>query len=190
MANATLDSEYIILFNHWGDATSTEVPQDGFTGASHHNVANPVYRPGEVVQVYCDGTTGKAGYSQFVYLKLEHQDTTNLLAVKNVCVPHTDKVITDVTNDQTTALGDEGGFCAVALSAMTVDYYGWFWCGGVCPEEYVSGLGGNYCTDDSADVSTPVLSVGNITGGTTYGEIGFITQTAGLAQVGMTYASD
>lgn len=189
--NGVIDSEEIVLFNHWGAPVSAEEPKDGFTGSEHHNVATAAFPVGTVVQVYCDGTTGKIGYSQFVYLKLEMQDTTNVLAARHVVVPHTDKEITDVTNEVNSALADAGGFCAVALSAMTVDYYGWFWCGGVCPEQYVSALGGWYYTNDSVAVATPCIMVANLaTVGTTEGEIGFATQTAGLATIGMTFSND
>ena len=46
---------------------------------------------------------------------------------------------------------------------MTAQYYGWFWVGGVCPENDVTGtMSGNYRTDgtvaigpiDVADVAT------------------------------------
>jgi hypothetical protein len=32
---------------------------------------------------------------------------------------------------------------------MTDAYYGFFWTGGVCPEETISALQGNHTTDDS-----------------------------------------
>jgi hypothetical protein len=189
--NGVIDSEEIVLFNHWGAAVSFEEPKDGFTGSEHHNVAAAAFPVGTVVQVYCDGSVGKIGYSQFVYLKLEMQDATNVLAARMVCALHTDKEITDVTNEVATALADAGGFCAVGLSAMTVDYYGWFWCGGVCPEQYVTALGGWYATNDSVAVATPCLMVADLaTAGTTYGEIGFATQTAGFETCGMTYSND
>jgi hypothetical protein len=192
MSDEKIDSQEFVLFNHWGDPVSYEEPKDGFTGSEHHNVATAAYRPGSVTQVYCaDTSTSRGGYAQFVYLKLEHQDTTNVLAARMICTTHTDKEITDVTNDATTALADEGGFCAIALGAMTTDYYGWFWCGGVCPEVWVSALGGYYATDNTVVVATPAMALGDLADAdTTYGEIGFIKQTAGLAKIGMCFSDD
>ena len=191
MADEKIDSEEIVLFNHWGPPVSFEPPIDGFTGASHHNVAAALFPVGTVIQVYCDGSVGKIGHSKFVYLKLEAQDATNVLAARMIVVPHTDADMTDVTNEVDTAVADEGGLMAVALGAMTTDYYGWFWCGGVCPEQYVSDLGGYYATDNTLAVATPAMSVGDLADAdTTYGEIGFIKQTAGLAIVGMSFSAD
>jgi len=47
----------------------------------------------------------------------------------------------------------------ITISAMTDDYYGWFWCGGVCPEFMVSGMGGTYATDGNVEIG-PIASVG------------------------------
>jgi len=187
--NAVLDSEKIILFNHFGapDPNLGE-PKDGFTGAEHHNVATAVYPLGTVIQVY-NKTLGVAGYSQFVYGKLETQDATNVTFARCICTLHTDAVPTDFTNDNAADLASNA--CVIAISAMTVDYFGWFWCGGVCPEDFVSGLGGFYNCDDSVALATPALMLKDaITAGTTAGELAFAAATAGLLVVGMTLAND
>jgi hypothetical protein len=55
---------------------------------------------------------------------------------------------------------------------MTTGRYGWFWVGGVCPEEFVTDLGGNYYTD--ATVAIGDMTLANLVApGTTPGEIGF-----------------
>jgi len=193
MADEKIDSQEFALFNHWGDPVSYEEPKDGFTGSEHHNVASAAYRVGSVTRVYCTAVadTQRGGYSDFVYLKLEAQDAANVVAARMICTLHTDKQITDVTNEVATALADEGGFCAIALSAMTTDYYGWFWCGGVCPVQYVAALTGYYSTDNTVAIGVPAMALGDMaSANTTYGELGFITQTAGLAKIGMTFSSD
>jgi len=64
-----------------------------------------------------------------------------------------------VTGDVSTfgASGRSGGLYAVALSAMTTTYWGWFWCGGVVPDFY---------TSSSAKIGdTDFLTDGNIVAG-------------------------
>jgi len=188
--NAVLDSEKLILCNYFGapDPQLGE-PKDGFTGATHHNVATAAYPLGTVIQVYNTGTTGTAGYSQFVYGKLETQDSTNVVFARCICTRHTDAVPTDFTNDNGADI--PYNVAVIALSAMTTDYYGWFWCGGVCPEEFVADLGGFYNCDDSVAVATPALMLKDaVTAGTTAGELGFALATAGLMVVGLTLSND
>ncbi len=154
MADSTIDSELITLVNNWGIAPSVidVVPTDGFTGSKTHNVATRAAPIGEVRQVRCDGSVGKAGYSQFIYLQVGTQNPDVAMAVKHVVAQDSATVWYQVTNDPDTALKLPTGLAAIALSAMTDDYYGWFWCGGVCPEQFVSGLGGTYKTNDGVAI--------------------------------------
>jgi len=63
-------------------------------------------------------------------------------------VPDSQTLWYRVTNDPDDCVIATGSLlAAVALSAMTNERWGWFWCGGICPESFVSGLGGNYETD-------------------------------------------
>ena len=160
MADSTIDSEVIFLKNPWGPSLVRTAPVDVKTLASSytHNVASPVeFRPGDVINVYNTGlSAGVDGYAQFVYLKAV-ANAGVALAVKQVCVPDsaTDPfVVTNDPDDCITATG--AALYGVCISSMTTLYYGWFWCGGVCPEEFVSGLGGTYATEDN-------VAAGNIT---------------------------
>lgn len=186
MADENVDLDYIVL-NHemWPGRPDLMmgVPPDGFAGASHHNVIAPVYRLGQKIQVRNTGVVaGLAGLSVFIYLKLEYQDLANILAVKEVVALHSDANGTDVTNDLGTDLGNSVGPLAVALGAMTTDYYGWFWCGGVCPEEFVPTLTGNIRTDGT-------LAIGGFghgplaTPGATVGEIGLMANATNTSTV-------
>jgi hypothetical protein len=47
-----------------------------------------------------------------------------------------------VTNDGGDSFNN--GPIAVALGSVTDEYYGWFWCGGVCPVATISGLDVSY----------------------------------------------
>jgi len=180
MANVTIDSELIILLDLLPGHPNPHmrIPTDGFTGAGHHNVVAAAYDVGTKVQVYNhSASAGVDGYSTFVYGKLEMQDATNVLAARHFCTLHSDAVPFDFTNDAATDIGESLAPVVVGLGAMTVDYYGWFWCGGVCPEEHVSDLGGVYYCAAAAALG-PVTSGDLETPGTTAGEIGLETPNA------------
>ena len=169
MADQHIDDAKIVLRDGFpGVALQTSaVPIGGFTGSSHHNVETAVYRAGTKVQVY---DTTNNGWSTFIYLKLEHQDLTRILAAKHICALHKDAVMTDVTNDTGTYLGQQKGPICIGLSAMTVDRYGWFWCGGVCPVSFVPALEDNYRGTGSvaigdmtwANAGTPTAAYGEL----------------------------
>jgi len=162
MADKTIDSELFILYDNMPGAPDPTVynspPPDGFTGADHHNVATAKYPIGMKIQVYCDGSVGKEGFAIFQYLRLGTQNPDAALAAKDFCVCDSATVWYEMTNDKAgTAVNLSSGACAVALSAMTDAYYGWFWVAGVCPEQYVSGLGGNYVTASGAAAATALM---------------------------------
>ena len=143
MADSILNYNKLFLYDKWPGAADPRfgTPPDGFTGASHHGVATAFYPVGTKIQVY-NLTTGLAGYSTFIYLKLEAQGahhTASTLAMHMV-VLHSDAVPYDVTNDAANELGTTMGPIAIALSHFADDYYGWFWCGGVCPADFVPTL--------------------------------------------------
>jgi hypothetical protein len=150
MTDSTLDSDLLFLYNKFGSANLVgHVPRGGFTGSEHHNVSSAAYPIGTVVRVEHRATAGKPGYSEFVYLKVGTQNASSLIAAKSVVVQDSATQCLLVTNDPDDCIAIPTPFGAIALSAMTDAYYGWFWCGGVCPEDYVSGLAGNYATNGS-----------------------------------------
>jgi len=150
MADSTLDSELFVLNGAgWGVApvSNGDIPNGGFDGVDHHNVATAVFPLGEVRQVYCNGDTGQEGYSRFIYLKVGTQNADSAIAAKSVCVRHSATKPFEVTNNADDCIHIPTDVGAIAISAMTDAYYGWFVEGGVIPEQYISGLGGNYATD-------------------------------------------
>ena len=154
MADSTLDSELFILRNNWGSAPTADrfEPKDGFAegNALHHNAATAKFPLGTCIQVHNKGTLGKAGPAQFIYLLVGTQNASSVIAARSVVVQDSAAVPYTITNDPDSCIKIPSGVAAIALSAMTNAYYGWFWCGGICPEDYVGDLGGTYATD--ADV--------------------------------------
>ena len=134
MADSTILAKYIVLQDTVQGEVNPNMPQPvgGFIGSSHHNVATPEFDPATKIQVYDE--TSK-GYATFVYLKNGTASATALVA-GTIMVPAgasaNSALLTYIyTNNKTDSI--LGASCVVALSAMTDDYYGWFWCGGVAP---------------------------------------------------------
>jgi hypothetical protein len=134
MADTTILASKIVLQDTVQGEVNPNMPQPtgGFTGSSHHNVAVGVFDLTTKVQVYDETAKGN---SVFVYLKNGTQ-TDIIIAAGSVMIPagatQNSALATYIfTNDPDD--GIVGGPAVVALSAMTDDYYGWFWCGGVAP---------------------------------------------------------
>ena len=149
MADGTLDSNYLVLIDNWPGSPSPNlsVPTDGFAVPAA-GVATAAYKVGTKIQVYNE-TLGIPGFSTFIYLQYEGTGAPTL-AARQVVTPDTNASLYIVTNDPDSCLSIAALPSAVALSVMTDAYFGWFWCGGVCPEDFVTDLGGNYLTAGSA----------------------------------------
>ena len=161
MADSTIDSELIVLINPFGSGypvrTAPVDIQDLANSYTHNVSAETEYRVGDVINFYNTGVSaGKAGWSQFIYLQCV-ANAGVAIAAKQVLVPDSATVWYKFTNDPDDCIVSTGSaLFGVAISAMTTLYYGWFWCGGVCPEEAVSDLGGNFATEGN-------LAAGSIT---------------------------
>lgn len=160
MADGTLDSNFLVLIDRWPGAPShnLSIPSDGFTGSTH-NVATAAYDIGTKIQVYNE-TAGIAGFSTFIYLQyISATEAPPTAAAKQVCTPDANTSLYKVTNDPDQALAIPSLPSAVMLSVMTLTRFGWFYCGGVVPEDYVSDLGGNFaCVNTIALGSTIIAS--------------------------------
>lgn len=156
MTRSNIDAGYIILNDNWPndiDGISREIPLDGFLGAIHHNVVAPCYKIGEKRQPYDERSRG---YTTFVYSQLGAQLATSYVVAKGSLValhlasPQTWYAMSNigtVATDPYPLNAVYPNLAAVCISAMTTAYYGWFWCGGVCPKSYVPGM-------DTADIPT------------------------------------
>jgi len=164
--DSTIAVESVVLLDRWpaSPIKSLEggVPDDGFTGSSHHNVETAVYQVGTKAQVYNNGTTspGVAGYSTLIYLQTKDAITAAL----ELCQPAslTDKHAVSSTKASAIMLGDIAPKMAVTLSAMTDEYFGWFWCGGVAPVDFVAALGtvGDIATDGTVIIGLVTIGAG------------------------------
>jgi len=161
MANTIDDASFFLQDNWPGSAPyNAETPIDGFAEAAdqHHAQSEEVFPLGIKFQVYNDGSAGPKGYSTFIYLKVGTQDAT-AIAAKSFVVPESATNLFQVSNDPSQALYLPTGLVAVALSAIANGEYGWFWCGGVCPVQYVSALNGNYVQDDTIVAGGPITAI-------------------------------
>ncbi len=182
MTVSTIDDQKFLLIDNWPGKVDHNlgIPTGGFTGSAHHNVVAAKYPIGAKIQAY-DSTSN--GYATFVYLQFV-QGSVGVLAAKDVVGIDISEQSTDATADTWYKVTSDGGEAqvqgplAVALSAVTTAYFGWFWCGGVCPVALVSDLDGNYLTNNllaagkaitGSDVSTgligftPVPDISNTT---------------------------
>lgn len=158
MADSTIDSELFVLIDNWpGVYEGRVLPYDNFTStAAGHNIsAETSYPRGTKMQVWNGGTTGVQGWSGLIYLKFVANGDV-ALAAKQVVVPDVTTDIYTVTNDPDDCLVATGGLGAIAISAMTDGYFGWFWHSGVAPEFKISALGGNYATEGTV-VAGPIV---------------------------------
>jgi hypothetical protein len=202
MADSSLSIYKVILYDKWPGVADPRrgEPTDGFCGATHHNVTETVgnaagYHVGDKIEVYHPGATASsvAGLSTFIYLKLEYQDLTNVLAAAQMVALHSDAVPYDVTNDTATLLATTKGPIAIALSAMTTDNVGWFWCGGVAPVDFVPALAVTALLYTVNNVAIGDMCWCNLapTSGTVSGEIGFCLPAADTTtRVGLALVAD
>ncbi len=149
MTAYTVSSNEVILYDMYPGVASVNRPQadhDGnvFTNSDFHNVASAgTYSPGQKVQVW-EPTLG--GWSIFTYLQSIAGDVA--LAAGHLAVYETGQSWYAVSNDGDSCFANVPP--AVALSAMTTTYYGWFWTGGVCPQSFVTALAtSTFSTDNS-----------------------------------------
>ena len=163
MADKTLNSDYLVLSDTWpgSPAPNLAVPSDGFTGTSHHNVTTAAYKLGTKIQVYNEGTAGIPGFATFIYLQFEtNTEPGPTPAATQVCTAGTNASLFVVTNDPDQCLSIAALPSAVMLSVMTTAKFGWFWCGGVCPVDFVSDLDGAmaFATNSSVALGSTIIA--------------------------------
>ncbi|HUX01728.1 MAG TPA: hypothetical protein VMY35_12195 [Phycisphaerae bacterium] len=196
MAESTLDSELFVLRDNWPGVArvvaAENIPSGSMISAVHHNVSTAAYEPGEKICVLNrSAIAGDDGWSTFIYLKgLAITEANPACAAKQVVVPSLAGTPYQVTNDPDQCLAATGSMlAAVLLSIMTftnaVAKYGWFWCGGVCPEAFVSGLSGNYASADGL-IAGPIVAHDLTADAIGLGPCGAFTE----AIIGWSYSAD
>ena len=158
-----IDSNVIVLYDRWPGQASVvgDLPADGITNSTDHNVVAATRRYGEKVVVYNMGTAGIAGYATFIYLQVGTQNADSAIMAKSLCVPDSASLWYQLTNDPDDCINLPSGRMAYAVTNMTDAYYGWFWTGGVCPEAVCPSLGGTYTTSGTVVFGSIMAADGN-----------------------------
>jgi len=139
-----MDDGKFILIDKWPG-----YPAHGANPASWTTASSTEDFPlGTKRQVYDDTNNG---FATLMFLKYE-KGTAAAVAVKGICAPDTTESIAAggyciVTNDG--GESNNQGLVAIALGTMADGEYGWFWVGGVCPVDTISGLDGIFPSDGS-----------------------------------------
>ena len=156
MADATIEGGALTLYDNWpGMPPVVYDTLADFKNATNHNVAAVVdFLVGDKAVIRNSGASlGTAGPSTFTYLQaVGHDDAAVAITVKSVMIPDVTLVPFRVTNEKDGGLSLGDGLCAVAISSMTTLYYGWFWTGGQCPSDLITGMDGTFGTDDGVVV--------------------------------------
>lgn len=182
MANdGTLDSELFVLIDNWtGPTISNKPPPGGFLSPLEFDTLDPAHLIGSKIKVINDNAiAGDYGFSTFIYLRgLGHTESNPTIAAKQFCTISVESKPYQVSNDPDRVLQNTGcPLVAVALGLMsfteTATRYGWFWCGGVVPEEHIRAFGGNFPTKDGAIAAAGPLACDDLS-----------TDAMGLAVVG------
>ena len=85
-----------------------------------------------------------------MYLQVSAQNSHAVsIDGKHLCVPVNNTEWWKVSNDPDAVPNKITGQVAIALDPIADNRYGWFWCGGVCPVQWVAGLSGTYRTSGS-----------------------------------------
>ena len=189
MANSVIDTEMVILRDKWPTLPDTGFPDNCSAPASgaDQNASTEKHKVGTKWTGFQEGGTGiPRGSFTLIYLNVGTQNPDILLSCaaatnKCVCCPEdasengTATQMYTVTNDSATTTSEPTGMCAIALSAITASYYGWFWCDGVAPISIVAGLAGDIPTADAFQIGDNIM--GATDGSNT--PIGFTVAAAG-----------
>lgn len=177
MADKTTTVQNIILQDNWpGTPIDPPVDYTEMTSAAvGHNVATNMWPLGTKWEVYCSGDPTSlgvgyhVGWARFIYLKAADDIETAVLgAVTVLAVPDGtlaagmahDRLYT-VVCDSAETTHETMGLVAMCISTLTNSYYGWYWCGGVCPIEYISGMtkASTIATDSTVAASCQLSTV-------------------------------
>jgi hypothetical protein len=90
------------------------------------------------------------GWAILIYLKYS-KGSAAYATVKSICAPYITDVATagawcTVTNTADSTTTNIGPICVCLGTTSATELYGWFWCGGVCPVDTISGLNGTYAS--------------------------------------------
>ena len=135
----------VVLADSWPKWDSpSDLPIDNFTGTpGGHNVETATYQLGTKMTYY---DTSSGGPSTLIYLRFGAAGGDETLACGSLVkveseTNNTGELYYMVNNDNDAQMFDPGvGPFAVAISAMTDNYYGWFWCDGHAPQDKITAF--------------------------------------------------
>lgn len=146
--DSTVDSELILLHDNWpGEVEERPAPYgSGLLDRRYNNVTVPTLEAGTKLELV-NSALGKEGPTILIYLQAGTAGGTGVLAAKVAVVPDSATLWYQVTNDPDDCIKLPTNMGAFAISACADASWAWFWCGGVCPEEFVPAMGGTYRTN-------------------------------------------
>jgi len=177
MADQTITVEGLVLYDNWpGVPVPPPMPVGDITSSAVGiNLVRPMWPVGTKWELYCYGDQVSVGvsylqgYSTVIYLRGSADAGTAVATDLTVGVVPDDTIIAGGDSDSLhTVYGDteettheNSGLVAYALFDCTADYYGWYWCGGVFPVEYVIGatVASTLATDASVATGNEVSTV-------------------------------
>lgn len=203
MADSTITVQGVILYDRWPGRFCVTTPDvdninDMTSTLVGHNQENAKYSLGTKWQLYCHGAAADVGikywrgWSTFIYLRAESTATTAIaLSAAFMVAPSgtmaagmADDALYTVTADSDRTTHETMGLTAMCLSTMTNSYYGWFWCGGVCPIEYIPDMDGDSVIQCINDIYSSLTVNALMTVATTATEIGLgAAAAAGQTQI-------
>lgn len=193
MASTIDDAKFVLVDNFPGVVTSGNNPSDWTSYSTTEDF------PLGTKRLYYDDT--HKSWCTLIFLKITGgtEGNANGMAVKSILGRVTTAAAAGTAGWAHTVTPDGGeamlnGPIAVALGTVSAanftantSYYGWCWCDGPPPEDLVSGLGGNYTTDENVLADTGMDLVDN-TGPLAFGllantDIGLVSALSGSADV-------
>lgn len=143
------DGKFILIDQLPGEAQNVQMPS---ASALVAYTATALFQLGTKIKIY-DATNN--GLATLVYGQF-NAGSAAVATVKSPCgVLATGFDAGEwykFTNDASDAMLQ--GPIVIALGTTVDEYYGWFWCGGVCPVDTISGLDGIFPSDGSVDAAT------------------------------------
>jgi len=150
---ASLGAEEFYLIDMWPGTPNANLsePTTSLDSTVYNTVTTPYYLPGTKLQICQDVTVTTTnarscnqGYSTLIYAKFVEAtnsgDCTACDIVTLFCISTNALGPLAVTKDVSAGMDGFGGPVAIAVADITPDAYGWFWCGGVCPQEAITAM--------------------------------------------------
>ena len=158
----TLALGYVTLIDNFPGTVDrrAEDPKDFFkTTSPSFNKSTAIYTPGTKRQIW-DETAG--GPITLCYMRNKTLGTGPAAAAAgSILHPHTTQWELSTDPDDTPAYSLAKGQVAIALGAVTLEYYAWFWIGGPCPQDttkyFSTSLSTVTVTTDDSVVLTAAL---------------------------------